>query len=123
MRTALIAEIKTDSEILSTNHQQVLDNKTDGPEDRGAAVRHLRQDMRLLDQLLDADDDTTMAGDSGAVGHALERLARVLISRLDDEAQYGPMPMRTVLDLTSRVQWAAGEAIRVAPSEFDGMEA
>jgi hypothetical protein len=119
VRTALVAEIKSDSEMLCVDHQEVLDDKTYGPEDRAAAVRHLHQDMGLLDQVLDADGETALTGDRSAVGHVLERVARVLIARLVEQAEYGPMPMRAVLDLTDRVQWAAREAIRVAPSEFD----
>ena len=61
--------------------------------------------------------------DGGAVGHVLEHLAKVSISRLVDESVYGPMEMRAVLDLTGQIQWAALEAIRVLPLEFDHLEA
>jgi hypothetical protein len=119
VRTAIVTEIQDDGEMLGSNHKEVLDGLPAGSEDRSAAVRHLSEDMQLLGQVLDAEGETTMTGDRDAVGMVLERLVRVLVPRLVDEASYGPMEMRAVLDITGRMQWAAREAIRVAPSEFD----
>lgn len=119
VRTAIVAAIEDDGDMLSTNQQEVIDEKSYGPDDVDGAVRNLREDMDLLGKVLHVDGETTLSGNWGAVGHVLQRLARMLAVRLVDQAEYAPMPMRTVLDLTDRLQWALREAIRVAPSEFD----
>jgi hypothetical protein len=123
VRTAVIAAVRDDGTMLQSNHQEVLDGSVVATEDRVSTVRCLVEDLSLLDQVLAADSETTVTGDSCAIGHVLQRLARVFIDRLIDETQYTPVPMRAVLDLTSQVQWAAGEAIRVCPSDFDRVEA
>ncbi len=71
--------------------------------------------MTLLDQILHASGDTTVKGEGSDISFILEKMVRLLSVRLDDAKQYGPINMGAVLDLASRLRWAAEEAIRIDP--------
>lgn len=115
MRSALVVEIHLDSDAVHVNHQEALEDGGGSPgrEDRASAVRILRADMNLLDQVLEASDDTLVTGEADAMVHALEAVIRVLTPRLGDECQYGPLDLGAVLELTRRLRWAAEEAARI----------
>ena len=115
MRSALVVEINHASHAVQTDQDDVLTGSLAAPEDRAAAVRLLREDIHLLDQVLAAAGDTTAAGERDAVTHALETMVRVLSGRLDDACRYEPIGMGAVLDLAERLRWAATEAIRIEP--------
>lgn len=117
VRSALFSEIENDGDMIRTDHEDVLKDTYSGREDRAAAVRILREDMHLLDQVLDASGDTTLRGERDAVVHVLEATVRVLSSRLTDTCQYGPLPDLDVLHLSHRLQWAAQEIGRFSHGE------
>jgi hypothetical protein len=82
----------------------------------------LQRSVRLLDPLLSAagDVDVEISGEqdnmSSPLIHKLEALIRQLIERLRGAAQYGPIPMGEMLDLSGQLRWAAEEAIRMEPT-------
>jgi hypothetical protein len=117
VRSALVSGINNDSDALRSDHQEVLDGRGVGREDRAAAVRILREDLQLLDQVLDASGDTTIRGDRDALVHVLEATVSVLSGRLADTSQYGPLPDLDVLELSYRLQWAAHEIGRISHDE------
>jgi hypothetical protein len=108
-RRAVLAEIHNDSSAL----------KDDDAIDRESSASILRRDMRLLDQILGATEDTTVEseqdGTSTPVVEMLEEIIKVLSKRLQRTSDYGPLPMGDVLDIAERLRWAAEEAIRVEP--------
>jgi hypothetical protein len=114
VRTALIKEIADDSE--------ALQGRSDSDE-RGSSLLILCRDMRLLDEVLDATDDIKLTAEhdqmSSPLIHLLEGMVRQLVERLRDVAQYGPLPMGELLDLTERMRWAAREATRIEPEAGD----
>ena len=117
MRTAVIAEITSVSAWVETGQKSVLDDgsTTVSREDRAGAVRDLREDMGLLDQILEASGDTKVSGDVSTLSHALQAVVREFNSRLVDVCGYGPLPMGDVIELSARLRWAADEAIRIDP--------
>lgn len=124
VRSALIAEIADDAKALRVN-----DANSYSDEDRDSAAKILQRNMPLLDTLLAAtalyaemkrDDDVTLTAETSApLLHMLEAMVRQLVKRLRGAAQYAPMPMGEVLDLTERIRWAADEAIRITPEVGD----
>jgi hypothetical protein len=107
-RRALIAEIHDDGDAMRRD-----------PSELEGSARILRRDVRLLDQLLGATEDTTVVSErdktSDPIAEMLEGIARALSKRLERVSQYGPVPMGDVLDIAERLRWAAQEAIRVCP--------
>lgn len=120
-RSALVREIDDDSNAIRSNHEDVLRGSDVGGADRAGSVRILREDIQLLDQVLDASGDTTVTGEPGAVTHALDAMARVLSARLEDACGYSPMPMGDVLDVAAELRWAADEAIRIDPERAESL--
>jgi hypothetical protein len=125
VRSAIIEEVTQDIGAVRSDHEEVLeaigeDRTANRRSDRVAAVRILREDMRLLDDLVDADCDTTVSGSRDAIGHVLQATVRVLSSRLADVCVYAPIDTAAVLELTGRLRWAAEETARV---ESDDSEA
>ena len=116
VRTALVREINSESAAIQTDQESVLEGNGVAPVDRAAAVRLLHEDMRLIDQVLDATSDTKMTGERDAVSHALEEMVRVLSGQLEDACGYAPVNLGAVLDIADRLRWAATEAIRIEPS-------
>jgi len=110
VRSALVAEIASDSEALRTAQSA----------DRSSSTLILRRDMPLLDRLLNASDDVELTAEhdniSSPLVHMLEALIRLLLERLGTAAQYGPIPMGDVLDVAAELHWAAEEAIRIEPT-------
>jgi hypothetical protein len=124
VRTALIVEIENDGNALQTNQEAVTSSsrKEDlGREDRASSVRLLRNDVRLLDQLLDASGQTKVSADWETLTEVLQAMVRVLSSRLVDECGYAPVDMVAVLDLAGRLRWAARESAGI--DGRDGSEA
>jgi hypothetical protein len=126
VRSALIGEIAIDADALRVNDAGVCD------EDRDSAARILQRDMPLLDALLAAialyaemerDDDVTLTAEHDSLSDplvaVLEGMVRQLAKRLRDAAQYAPVPMGEILDLTERIRWAADEAVRITPAVGD----
>jgi hypothetical protein len=113
LRSALVATVSSASDAVRTDHEDVL--RGFGPEDRAAAVRCLREDMHVLDQLLDATSDTKLHGEPEVLSHALEETVRVLAVRLTEVSGYAPIPMGDVLEVSDRLRWAAAEAVRIYP--------
>jgi hypothetical protein len=118
VRAALIVEIGHDSNAIRTDQDADTPN---GREDRAAAVRNLREDTQLLDQVLDASRDTRVTGERDALAHVLDATVRVISSRLVDQCEYSPIEMRAVLDLAGRLRWAAEESAGI--DGRDGSEA
>jgi hypothetical protein len=100
VRTALIEEIEEDGNFLQTSQEQ----------DRTDTARLLRNDVRLLDQLLDASGQTKVSAEPDTLAEVLQAIVRVLSSRLVAECEYSPITMAAVLDLASRLRWAAQES-------------
>jgi hypothetical protein len=89
-------------------------------EDQGSFALILRRSIRLLDPLLKATGDTKLTAErdstSSPLPDLLEAMIRLLLGRLRDVAQYGPMPMGDVADVAAELRWAAEEAIRIEPA-------
>jgi hypothetical protein len=115
VRSALVAEIDNDSDAIRSDHQDVLNGVKFGAEDRAAAMRILRADVHLIDQVLDATAETKLTGDRDAILHALEATIRVLAGRITDQCVYAPIPVGAVLELAERLRWAGEEAVRIEP--------
>jgi hypothetical protein len=123
VRSALVAELDRDSDALRTDQAALLSSGKDRSEswakatraDRDLAVRLLRNDLRTLDELLDATGDTKVTADRDTLFHALEAMGRLLTERLRVEMGYGPLDMGNVLDLADRLRWTAEQAIRIYP--------
>ncbi len=116
VRSALVAEIKQDGEMLSDNQEDAVRLSSVPPEvDRDASVEHLRRDIRALEQLLAATEDTELLTDRGTGFHALERMCRLLTDRLAAEMNYGPLDMLAVLTTVTRLEWAAKQAMAIYP--------
>ncbi|MDQ6729872.1 MAG: hypothetical protein M3022_06145 [Actinomycetota bacterium] len=113
VRSALVKEIHDDSKALRTDQDDVLRGSLAGPEDRGAAMRILREDVLLLDQVLDASGSTTMTGERGALTHVLDAMTRVVSGQLVDRCEYAPIDMRAVAGLAERLGWATAESSRL----------
>ncbi len=114
VRTALVAEINSDSEAIRTDQKAVLEGSSVGSEDRGAAVRILREDMQLLDQALSASGETTVVtGERAALVHALDAMVRVLSARLVYQCEYAPVEMAAVAELADRLRWSAEQAAAI----------
>jgi hypothetical protein len=116
VRSAVVAEIVNDSDMLRDNHQSVVDGQFGGDtEDRTSAAATLHRAMGVLDQVLHAAGDTTIEAEGADISFVLEKMVRLLAARLDHEKQYGPINMGAVLDLAVEMHWAAEEAIRIDP--------
>lgn len=125
VRTALADEIRMDGDRIHADQDAVLEvlgNDLAGNrrEDLALAVRTLREDVQLFDQILDATDDVTVTGDEGAIRHVLDAVVRVLSGRLADEAEYSPVPMDKVLEISEGLRWATTEANRIEVQEGAG---
>jgi len=116
VRSAIVAEINSDSDALRENHASLLSGSLGGREDRASALGWLRNDSRLLDHLLDATGDTKVTADLSTVTHVLEETVRVLSSRLGQQCGYAPIAMGAVLELCAALRWAAEEAVRIEPA-------
>lgn len=117
VRSALIAEIVSVSDALRVNQDSLISGQSNGDrEDRAYAAGWLRNDVRLLDQLLDASGDTKVTAERNTVTEALQALVRVLVDRLGHQCEYAPIGMGSVLELSAAVRWAAEEAIRIEPA-------
>ena len=112
-RKALSIEIALDAESIAD----------DDPLERQSTVEILQRDVRLQQQIAAAEGDVTVSAEqdrvSSPIVHMLDQIVRVVAKRLDDAKEYGPVPMGTILDIAGELRWAANEAIRIAPSEFD----
>jgi DNA-binding PucR family transcriptional regulator len=112
-RKALSIEIALDAESIAQ----------DDPLERHSTVEILQRDVRLQQQILTAEGDVKVSAErdrvSSPIEHMLDEIVRVVAKRLDDAKEYGPTPMGTILDIADELRWAANEAIRIAPSEFD----
>jgi hypothetical protein len=110
-RTALVTEIADDSKSLQGRTER---------DDCASSALILRRDLRVLDEVLGATDDVKLTAEhdrtSSPLLHLLEEMVRQLVKRLHNTAQYGPIPMGELLDLTEQVRWAAREAIRIEPA-------
>jgi hypothetical protein len=116
-RSALVEEINSDSDALRMNHADTLRRGPGSdPADRAASARWLRNDIQLLDQLLDASSDTKLTAERDALTEMLQEMVRLLAARLGEQANYAPVPMGAVLEITGRLRWAAEEAIRIDPA-------
>ena len=110
-RSAVVAGIVSDGDMLRTNHQSVLEGRFGGmTEDRTSAAATLHRDMRLLDQIVDADGEVTLEGDSGDLSFVLEEVVRLLAARLDEAKEYSPIDMAAVLNIAKQLRWAAEES-------------
>lgn len=116
-RTALANEIRSDSEMVHRNQQDVLKGSYSGREDLASAVRYLQADTRLLDRVLGVDDTTTVEGDEGAVVHVLHGVIRVLSDRMAMLAEYEPVELDKVLGILDALRWATTEANRIEVQE------
>ena len=110
-RSAVVAEIVSDGDMLHTNHQSALEGRFGGmTEDRTSAAATLHRDMRLLDQIVDADGEVTLEGESGDLWFVLEEVVRLLAARLDEAKEYSPIDMAAVLNIAKQLRWAAEES-------------
>ena len=121
VRGALAAEIDSDGDQLRTEQARALPTVNGRSaerfcrEDRDGAVRLLHNDLRILDELLGATDDTEVTAERETLFHVLEAMCRLLTDRLNEHMPYGPLDMAAVLGLARRLGWAATEASRIYP--------
>lgn len=106
-RSALVTEVKQDDDAL----------RTADPVDRERSAVILQRHARLLAEVYDATGDVEMTAEADTISHplfhVLEGMVRLLHDRLGDVVQYAPLPMDEALDVAERLQWAAGEAVRM----------
>lgn len=111
VRAALIREIKDDSDALQNNQERLGDStfvESVGREDRSNTAGNLRDDLRALDQLLDADDDTEITAEAETLFSMFESMSQLLAERLTTETNYAPVEMLAVLwrsARSSRARW------------------
>jgi hypothetical protein len=120
VRSALVDEIEEDSAALTVDQAAVVGSpdvlhREPRQSDRNCAARILGRDMQLLSLLLDATGDTTVTAGRDTIVDALQATVRVLNRRLARACGYGPLPMGEVVELSTRLRWAADEAIRLFP--------
>jgi hypothetical protein len=120
VRSALVEHIEMDADALRADHAAVVaavgaQDAELHRSDREGAVDSLSKDLWLLEQLRGANSDTKLTGEAGTLSFTLEATVRVLNGRLKDVCQYGPLPMGDVVELSARLRWLAGEAIRIYP--------
>jgi hypothetical protein len=120
VRSALAEEIKMDGDALRADQAALVAavgarDTEFHQSDRDGGVDTLSSDLRLLDQLRNATGDTKLTGEVGTLAHTLDATVRVLCGRLKNVCQYGPLPMGDVVELSARLRWGAGEAIRIYP--------
>jgi FAD/FMN-containing dehydrogenase len=116
VRAALVAQIDNDSDSLQVNQAASAEKDTWCVEDRDASARCIREDLELLDQLLKASEKLEVTAPSGVLIGALEQMVWKLRDRLAGACVYGPVPMGDVVDVSTRLRWAADEAIRLCPA-------
>jgi hypothetical protein len=108
-RQALAVELTLSAECLRDGDEQ----------DRASNVDIIERDTRLLSQLSASDDDMTVSAErdnvSSPIEHMLDQIIRVVAARLDEQKQYGPVPMGAILDIAEELRWAASEATRIWP--------
>jgi hypothetical protein len=87
----------------------------DGAARLAAARSRLTAATVRFDRILRCGQETTVTSEPQALAQLLQETVQVLSGRLASLAERRPVPMRAVLDLTERMRWAAGEAIRIDP--------
>ena len=116
-RNALVAELINDGQHLE-NEQESLSSATDDAhrdtcrEDRAGALRSLKADLGLLDQLpadLDARD-TELVGEFETLWHMIEAMSRLFVDQLIDLCKYSPLDTGDVAGLADRLRWSAERA-------------
>lgn len=113
VRTALVASISSDGEMLATNHAVLLaedDEYGTHRADLDTAARILAEDARLLAELVDATGTATLVGTLDAVSTLLDHAARLWSAQLAEQVDYGPVPMGCVAEITRRLAWAAEQS-------------
>lgn len=117
MRSALVAEVRRDSDMLRANQEEAVRLSSElGDADRDSAVEALQRDLRALEQLLPADPpDRELLTDREIAFHALESMCRLLTDRLVEEMEYGPLDMLAMLNTATRMEWAARQAMAIYP--------
>lgn len=123
VRTALVAEIRSDSGMLKTNQASMVESASAArvgisasyAEDRDGAVTILRQDLGMLERLIGEREDVELVANPDALFHVLEALARVLKGQLDDACDYSPVDLGWVERIAERLAWAAVESRRLFP--------
>jgi hypothetical protein len=127
MRSAVVAELHNDGNMLRTNQAELVSSRNDQLDvaraDRESAVRLVRDDVALLDQLLAATENATVTATRATLFHALEAMGRLLVERLQEKCDYAPLDMTAVLDLASRLGWSAEQALRIYPEPVSSTEA
>lgn len=124
VRSALVAEIDSDGGMLRTNQASFLERSDEVARiDRDGSVEILSRDLQMLSGLINATTETELVADAGGIRMVLEELAQQLHGRLGDLCQYGPLPLRDVLDVATELAWAAQEAMRVLPDGDDRLTA
>jgi hypothetical protein len=119
VRSALVTEIHFCGEALRTDQESLVSGSSSAVEDRACAMRLLRSDMQLLDQLLEASGDAKVTADPDTITQALQSMVRLLSARLAAKVDYSPIEMGAVLVLAGRLRWAAEEALRIEPDLDD----
>jgi hypothetical protein len=114
-RSALVAEVHSDGDALRVDQGRLVSGSSVARDDRAGAMRLLRNDVHLLDQLLEARGDTKVAAERDTITEALQAIVRVLTDRLVEQTGFVPLDMGAVLDLVGRLRWAAEEAVRIDP--------
>jgi hypothetical protein len=75
---------------------------------------NLSKDLQLLlDQLLDATDDTKVTAEPDTISDALQETMLVLSRRITEECESAPFSTGAAVELAERLRWAAEEAIRI----------
>jgi hypothetical protein len=116
-RTAITREIEIDADVLRDQQVEAIRSPKSASVDSSAEI--LRRDLALLDEMLGVTDDVTVTaphdGCSSPITNMLQAMSRVVAKRLRDEAQYSPLDMGAVLEISERLAWCAREAIQIEP--------
>jgi hypothetical protein len=112
-RNALVAELINDGQHLESLSSAVDDaHREVRREDRAGALRSLKADLGLLDQLpadLDARD-TELVGEFETLWHMIEAMSRLFVDQLIDLCKYSPLDTGDVAGLADRLRWSAEQA-------------
>jgi methylmalonyl-CoA mutase cobalamin-binding subunit len=118
VRAAIIDQCVQDSDDLRCDHGAVLNANEEivqaAAKDRASVLRRMNENVSVLNQVFDAEGDTTITDTAEKLADTLGVMNRLLTERLTA----GCVPEEEPAELLRRLdemRWAAEEAIRLDP--------
>jgi hypothetical protein len=118
VRSAVVGEIESTAVWVRGEHKEMVDAIDDGNQklaelrrqDEAGAIRSLREDVKLLLQLPDADAEVSVSAEWSALFHVLEKMGHQLSTRIAGLYDYGPALVEQVPLLLESLRWSAVQA-------------